>query len=392
MESFININEKLLKEYCDKGLKGDYRIAPKEISFPLTNVCNNYCIMCHVCSKNYENHTYDNELPYHITLEQYKKIVTPPKKTLWEKIIGEKKVYLTDLSFVFGTAETLINPHLYDIVKYTKEIYPNCKIRLISNGTIPPKRDIVKYIDRIGFSIDGCKKETFEKLRPPAKFSKVLDCIKKWDDSAEEYNKSFSFGFATVVSSANIDELEGILRLAKTYKHIDSVYIQPIILHETKSYLDELLLKHIPQEARLEYIDNLTKLSEELGLRIDNLNSIASPYIEENNQEKESDLSYRNSKYCRYAWNKIISFTENGDFRYFCCYIEKNKMDELLNKYRVPKNVSIEDAYNSKAFWQFRKDMIDGKLLEYCKGCSLGNSSYKILCERKIDICEDFYV
>ncbi len=205
--SYFEENIEYLNGLCDEGLKGKFKLPVREVSLPLTNKCNNYCIMCHMCDKDYENHTYHNEEPYCVDIESYKKIIHLPQKTFIEKIrdflasTDVKNRGGTDagIDFVFGTAESLLNPDIYEICKYTKSIYPNCKIRLISNGTIPPKKDIVKYIDRIGFSIDGCTKETFEMLRPPAKFEHVMDVIAKWDEAADKYNPQFSFGFATVV-------------------------------------------------------------------------------------------------------------------------------------------------------------------------------------------------
>ena len=81
-------------DYCNKGLSGEFRISPKEVSFPLTNVCNNYCIMCHACSKDYDKHTYHNKEPHFVSLEQYKKIVTPPQELFWKNLSELKRLFL----------------------------------------------------------------------------------------------------------------------------------------------------------------------------------------------------------------------------------------------------------------------------------------------------------
>lgn len=77
---YLKHNEKVLAELCNRGLKGEYKLLPKQIAFPLTNKCNNYCIMCHACNKDYENHTYYNAEPFEISPEQYKKIIPPPHR------------------------------------------------------------------------------------------------------------------------------------------------------------------------------------------------------------------------------------------------------------------------------------------------------------------------
>lgn len=337
---FLELNRKKYLEYCERGLRGEYRIPVNEVSFPLTNVCNNHCIMCHACSKDYKNHTYNNETPFFMTLAQYKSIVPSPRRNFWQKIFHIKKLYQQKLNFVFASAESLLNPNIYGICKYTKSIYPNASIRLISNGTVPPKKDIVKYIERIGFSIDGATSDTFEKLRPPARFTHVMDVLKQWDESAERYNKNFTFGFGVVVSTANINELEDIVRLASTFKHIDSVYLQPITLHETRAHLDYLLLKHLSSKTINETITRLEKVSTELNLRIDNLASIRA--AEQNaSTEKKSDNISDNARYCRYSWNRILGFKQTGEFRYYCCYTSVWGGEKLLKKYPVPRGLSL---------------------------------------------------
>ena len=380
-----NINNYL--SYCDKGLRGEFRLPVKEVSIPLTNVCNNYCIMCQFCSKEYENHTYFNEEPFFMTLEQYKKIVPAPRKNLLEKIFMRKKCFEQKLSFYFAAGETLLNPHLRDILKYTKELYPNSTIRLISNATVPPKQDIVKYIDRIAFSIDGATAETFEKLRPPAKFDHVLKTLRAWDESAEKYNKSFAFCFTTVVSTANIDELEDMLRLASGFKHVDSVYLNPINIYESKRNLDYLSLKNVKKEKIESVVAKLDNISNGLGIRVDNLFSLKSATAA---GEKTTDDSFidEKSKFCHYPWNGILSFTSDGKLRYFCCYAYKKQSDRLMERYKIKtgSGLSLEEVYNCKEFWQYRKDMLQGKLLATCQGCGSQTVGYEAMRERLIDI------
>lgn len=48
--------------------------------------------------------------------------------------------------------------------------------------------------------------------------------------------------------------------------------------------------------------------------------------------------------------------------------------------------------YNSKEFWRLRKDMLDGKLEEYCEGCTLCNAGYENLKKARIYLDDYFYL
>lgn len=59
--------------------------------------------------------------------------------------------------------ENLLNPKVFKICKYIKKKYVNSEIVILLNGTIPSaNEEIVKYIDILGFSLDGGAKEVFE--------------------------------------------------------------------------------------------------------------------------------------------------------------------------------------------------------------------------------------
>ena len=391
MEEILQKNKGILLDLCKMGISGRYRIPVREISIPLTNRCNNYCIMCHACSKEYENHTYHNEPPFDVTIDDYKDIVRV-KKSLLEKICRSRRggEGESNIDFLFGSAESLLNPDIYDICKYTKEVYPNSNIRIISNATIPPKKDIVRYINRIGFSVDGATKETFEKLRPPAKFDHVIKTIKKWDESADRYNNDFSFGLSVVVSSENIHEIADIVRLASEFRHIDSVFLQPIIIHDSLKHLEYMLLDNLDESTVNKAILDIESASLETGVEVDGLDSIR-PTNGVKEPDRNINENVNTSVYCRYGWNGILSLLKDGTHRYFCCYMSVDDNSRLEKQYRIPSGVPIGDMYNSKAYWKFRKDMLDGKLTDCCKGCMFANAGYKALKEEEVDIDKRCY-
>lgn len=382
---YLKLNEEKLRKLCEDGLRGKYKIKPKEVSVQVTNRCNNYCIMCHACNKEYSNHTYFNEEPLDITFKQHKKLllIFP----VWIKVLLCKKIN-SPIDFSFAIAESFLNKDIYKIVEYTKKVQPNCFIRFISNGTIPPKRpDIVKYIDKIAFSVDGCTNETFHYLRPPATLDHVVKVITKWDEAASLYNDNMQIVLTVVASSKNIHEIAGIVRLASQFKHIESVFVQKVILHESKNHLNHLLLDNVPDYKLAEELENIKQASKETGVRVDNLTSLERQ--KEHNDDEEGGLNC--SRYCRYFWNGIIPIKANNQIDGICCYME-NRGKPLISKYNVPSKGKIDKAYNSNGYWQMRKDMLDGKLEDYCKNCNMRNVGYKLLSEKEINLDEYFYV
>lgn len=391
--NYLEENTMKLSELCTNGYAGKYYLPIRQISLPLTNRCNSYCIMCHACSKDYNNHTYYNDPPAEMSLESMRYFFPPQKYTLWDKFCKTQKQDNDPISFMFGTAETLLNSQCYQIFQYIKSIYPNSKINLISNGTIPPRpEDIVKYIDRIGFSVDGCTAETYEYLRTPCKFEHTMKTIRQWDEAAAKYNKNFSFGFGTVVSAKNIHELPGIVELASSYEHIDSVYLQPIVLHESLLHLAPLLLTTLDSNEAEQCLEEAKAVSKRTGVRIDGIDSITSILRRTNISSKECPTDAANSKYCRYMWNGMVSFRNDRTLRYLCCYMDKEKCDELMDLYQLPVSGKIKNIYNSKKFWKLRKDMLDGKLTAYCEGCSLCNAGYENLKASEVNMDEYFYL
>ncbi len=196
-------------------------------------------------------------------------------------------------------------------------------------------------------------------------------------------------GLQQVVSSANLHEISGIVKQASQFKHIDSVFLQPIILHETRKHLDYLLLEKTSYEERMKVIDEISEMSRNVNVRVDGLDSIK-PANDEKHEKKTVD--YSKSFCCRYAWNGILSLTKEGDFLYFCCYMQQKTRKELLTKYIIPNEVALDELYNSKGFWQFRKDMLEKKLIHHCVDCPFGETSHNFLQDNTININERFYI
>ena len=130
-----------------------------------------------------------------------------------------KNVFVQKFSYYFAACEPLLKPYLHEILNRTKKAYQKSAIRLISTAAVPLRNDIVKYIDRIEFSIGCVMAETFGRLGLSVKFAHILKTLRVWDEFAEKHNQTFAFFcFFVAVSTANIDESEDMFCLIAGFK------------------------------------------------------------------------------------------------------------------------------------------------------------------------------
>lgn len=295
--------------------------------------------------------------------------------------------------------ETFLNLEIYDIVKYAKSIYPNMIISILSNGSVPPqneKYEIIKYVDSIGFSFDGATKEVFEKIRTPLRYEHVIKCIKKWVEIRNKYNPSCELSFAVALSTLNFHELPDIVRLAHTLG-LNFIYVQPMYVHPEKRFdiIRNTSLVDMDKELGHKYLKEAYEVSSQTGIRIDTWESIRRMFgISDNEglvQETLTDdgeiLAYEFNpslnKYCQRLSCLSLKFDENGELDGVCTSMKRS--NEIANEYKIPRNGTPFEIYNSKGWWQLRKDLLEGKLLEECKDCHKGNSYYYSLAEKIID-------
>jgi len=77
-----------------------------------------------------------------------------------------------------------------------------------------------------------------------------------------------------------------------------------------------------------------------------------------------------------------MKFDEKGELDGGCTSMKESL--EIASQYGIPKTGTPFDIYNSKGWWQLRKDMLEGKLIDVCRSCHKGNSYYYRIREGKI--------
>ena len=389
--NYLQQNCETLIRQCEDGLNKRFFLYPNDITYSLTNRCNSYCIMCKYLSKSYENHTYDNANPFNVNLQQFKKFM--PRRSLIGLLRRRPHdnffKYINKLSIIGG--ETFLNPHTYDIVKYAKTSFPKLALTILSNGSVPPPKndDIVKYIDMLGFSIDGCTKETFEKIRTPLKFDHVMRSIDRWVEAREKYNAKISLSFAVALSTWNFAELPGLVQLAHD-KKLDFIYVQPMYIHDDARFdaIRSTSLVDMDKDLGHHYLKEAYDVSAATGIRIDTWESIRRMfgYKIDNNEVQEDDEAREFNpdlnRYCQRLWCLGMKFDELGQLDGVCTSLKESL--KIAADYNIPKTGTPFEIYNSRGWWMLRKDMLDGKLISDCSECHKGNSYYYELSRRKL--------
>lgn len=163
-----HIYRKIYKKQIVKKLR-EFKLSDLIISIEPSNVCNSKCAMCP-----YQKMTRQKET---MAMDLFRKIVDDCVKNGIEKF---------NLNFY---NEPFLDPLIFERIAYLKS--NGLKVKLYSNGSVVDAEKTEKIIksglDEIIFSVDGAKKETYEKIRIGLDFdatvSNILCLIKRRNES-----------------------------------------------------------------------------------------------------------------------------------------------------------------------------------------------------------------
>lgn len=194
-----NCKDEILQEI----FRGNYDAVPKleELHFSYDGHCN---LMCPSCRLEFQTNS---------------KEVNDELDAFYEKHL-KKFVKNAKHLCLSGCGEALLSPHSNKILRSLSHMeYPELEVELRTNMTILNKRtweglgEGRHVIRHITASIDAAKKETFERLRYPAKWDAVYDNL-KFVQSLRNSGELDMFEFHVVVQKDNIEELLDIVKLA----------------------------------------------------------------------------------------------------------------------------------------------------------------------------------
>lgn len=367
--------EATLRTAIELGRAARFTVVPEFLSISATDNCNLRCVMC----------------PGHsgmagpkLTLEQADNLFAA---------LGSNHADFGSPKFLDMTAgEPMLNTQLHLIFKLFKTTVLNGKISTISNATLPIKgrvKEAFALCDRIGLSIDGATKETYERIRKGSKFENVVRNIRDVAALKASQGGCDALAIMFVAMDQNAHELPALVRLAAELG-IPEVFAQAVE-HRSTPFLDgENIDFNMPPGELRSYLDEAGAEAKRLGVIFNPTNGLvslstemaapsASPPASSSalpDRKREFEASVR---LCQVPWVNSPRFNlEKDDVRLatVCCHMPETEKGGSLRHHRELRGASVNTVFNSAPYWDVRSGLLDGSLAKgACKGCQYYEST-----------------
>ncbi len=220
------------------------------ICWNITNRCNENCKFCYrkLCKDN--------------TIEENKKI--------FDQL---SKIKIGKISFCGG--EPLLYDGLFEIVDYIRNINPNIKLSITTNGQIIDDillEKIINRFDYITFSIDSSDAEMNEYI------GRGYNHLFKIEELLKKCNNRIKVKINTVASKINIDDLENIYKIISKYNISRWKILRFLPLRRGK---ENQKLFYLNNEAskKVEKIINKLKDNSSFKIHYNDFNEFATSYF-----------------------------------------------------------------------------------------------------------------
>jgi len=217
---------------------------PRELQIVPTNACN---LRCRNCPKTYYK-TDDRHL----------------HPDIYERVKKELFPYVRVLNLQ-GLGEPLMSPLLPQMIEDAR-VY-DLKIQFVTNAVLFKSGMIKKLVETgasVTVSLDGAMPKTHEEARPGARFETIMNVLQEFRDEREKTATDFSLNINTVVTSKNIEELEGILEIASRYRAEVVNLINPGVGERDDEFARAAISRH--PELLGQKIAQLVDKAEQLGI------------------------------------------------------------------------------------------------------------------------------
>jgi MoaA/NifB/PqqE/SkfB family radical SAM enzyme len=368
-ESVMARAEDIIQRAIALGKQGKFNVVPELISVSATENCNLKCVMC----------------PGHAGMEG-------PKLSVDEAEALFGSLALDDVQFGrpklldMTSGEPTLNPNLGTIYARFKELFPDAKISMISNGTIPVRGKIkqaFEHADRIGLSMDGATEETYERIRRGSVYRNVVRNVRDVGELKTLYENCETLQIMMVVMDQNVHELAEMVRLAHSLR-IPQVFFQAsevralmpfngegqnVSLGLSRSQLSPFIKEAKAEADRLGVQLSLTSRFESALSYVPD--AAQQTFVRKTVGEPVSlDVAIRT---CNVPWMHAPRISLNNEGFYpttVCCHMPKADTGLDLELREKFKGSTINEIFNSEFYWGMREGLLDGSLAAgACDGC-----------------------
>lgn len=337
------------------GKEGKLRISPKAIWLNISDNCNLKCIGCYSEGRFRKNYADIDEIR--------------------KSIQFNGKIEQIN----FTTNEALLHPQFCDIIDMCRDMHPDAYLWVITNGAIPIKgryKDAIAKLNKVGLSIDGATKGTYESIRIGANFESFIGNVKEIIKIRDKTGSPVDIDFNFTATATNLHELIDVIRLALnlgvTVVRAQSMEAK---IDTIKARIADILVDTLDPALRSRLIDEARAEAARLGIDFFYSQGLypVKTCFNNGSPEENSDTKALYVRLCQYPWELPSQISKLDDMYVVrpCCYISPTKLRTLAEKFGLiyPEIKSGDEIYNSLQLWQFREDLLNGKTNEVCGAC-----------------------
>lgn len=296
---------------------------PSFIAIEPTISCNLRCIMCQIDSLKRDKRE--------LNFNDFKRII--------DQIPSLRVIDLQ------GIGEPFLNKDFFKMAEYAD--LKNIKIYTFSNGNLIDKKLAQKIADsnlkELIISIDGAKKETYEKIRRNANFEKLISNLKYLFSIRDHKNLKITAWI--VPNKYNFDELEDIVKLCNDLG-FDKIVLQSKLT--LFSYKSEVYDKN--KKLSINNIERFKIILNKLQKNYKNLEICTGKNLSANNQ-------------CKWPWSSVFISSDGNVVP--CCVVSDPKIVSFGNILKE----DFKRIWNCSSYKIFRKNIKSNKIPAYCTDC-----------------------
>jgi radical SAM protein with 4Fe4S-binding SPASM domain len=300
---------------------------PTSLMLEVTNVCQLRCVIC------------PREYALGSAMDKGHMDIASAKR-----LIDENHVYL-DIVGLTGLGETLLYPHLVDLVEHIRSRNKGLYIFISTNAQLPDAPQIADAIadkiDALQISIDGCG-EVFERIRKNSSWDKYLANLREIARVAT--GRRVGLKFNMVVLKDNHHQMVDVVKLARSL-NIPEVYFNTmnLVANDWDTSYYDLYHTDVFKKALREAVD----LADRVGIVV-GYDDITSP---------------RTFGNCPFPWNHFY-ITWDG-FLVPCCAKPFPKEKHFGNVFES----GLVNCVNDAGVMEFRELSNKGITPEFCLRC-----------------------